>query len=189
MTILGLLVVLTSLADTTTAQGFDPGTQSAGTHRLVVLRVHDEADRTVVVSVVVGRAATISRPGVPMLRIGTTVSPDGLLNLTGSLMPTGGDATSTAIESAMTAPIALGRTARLQLGEYAVDIAWIDDKTVENSAGTSGDEVSECCVVCEGIKTCACRVQAPCGGCCDEQCGGCGQTDGQAPCSGAAILK
>jgi hypothetical protein len=66
-------------------------------------------------------------------------------------------------------------------GAWTCRIVWIHDKTV-GDVTTSDDEVSECRVVCEGIKTCPCRVQAPCGGCCDQlQCGGCGQTGSPAP--------
>jgi hypothetical protein len=42
------------------------------------------------------------------------------------------------------------------------------------AAGTA-DPVKECCVVCDGLKTCACacRVEASCGYCCAPACGGC----------------
>jgi hypothetical protein len=55
---------------------------------------------------------------------------------------------------------------------YALDVEWVD--AWESVAPPpSADSQAECCVVCSGIKTCACRVQAPCGSCCEEQCRGC----------------
>jgi hypothetical protein len=176
--ILGLLLLFASVA--TSATGVDAMPQAPVTRRLVVLRVQDAAGRTTVVSVAIGKAATITRPGTATLRICPTSSPDGLLTLTTSVASTNDRDVS---DYVLALPIALGGVARLEVGDYALNVGWIDDRTVESPLGAD-PEVAECCVVCEGIKTCACRVQAPCGGCCDEQCGGCGQTDSQTPGAG-----
>lgn len=133
------------------------------------------------VSVATGNAATMSRPGMPTLRLSPSVSPDGLLSLVAVLASTSSDATSANANAAVVGPIALGGSARLELGNFLLDVTWVDDKTVEDTATVSEGGLSECCVVCDGIKTCGCRVQAPCGGCCDQACGECGQTGGHTP--------
>jgi hypothetical protein len=177
----GLLSVLTALAGAAPVAG--PGPLPAAGPRIVTLRVHDSGSWTVVISVAIGNAATVSRPGMPVLRIRPAVSGDGLLSVTGSLVSTADDAMPLVSEVAITGPIAFGTTARLDLGSYVLDLAWIDDKTVGDTPTTSEDPVSECCVVCEGVRFCACRVQAPCGSCCDQACGGCGQTGSQTACA------
>lgn len=177
----GLLLGLTALAGA--APGTDPSPQPAANRRLVTLRVHDEGSWTVVVSVAIGNAATVARPGMPMLRISPAVSPDDLLSVTGSLVSTTNDAMPLVTEVAIAGPVVLGSTAHLELGEHVLDLAWIDDRTVVDTPVPSEDAVSECCVVCEGVRFCACRVQAPCGGCCDQACGGCGQTGSQTACA------
>jgi hypothetical protein len=182
----GLLLVLTGLVGA--APGADPRPQPAANRRLVTLRVHDEGSWTVVVSVAIGNAATVSRPGMPMLRVNPAVSTDDLLSVTGSLVSTTNDAMPLVTEVAIAGPIAFGSTAHLELGAHVLDLTWIDDKTVVNTAASPEDAVSDCCVVCEGVRFCACRVQAPCGGCCDQACGGCGQTGSETPCATAMIL-
>lgn len=132
------------------------------------------------VSVAIGNAATTSRPGMPMLRLSPDVSPDGLLSLAALLVSTSSDPSSANGNASIVGPIALGGTARLELGNYLIDVTWVDDKTVADTATASEGGLSECCVVCDGIKTCGCRVQGPCGGCCDQSCGECGQTGGHA---------
>ena len=183
----GLLLGLTALAGA--APGTDPSPQPAANRRLVTLRVHDEGSWTVVVSVAIGNAATVARPGMPMLRISPAVSPDDLLSLTASLVSTSSDATSANTDVSDVGPITFGSTARLELGNYRLDVTWTDDKTIADTATAFDDGASECCVVCEGIKTCACRVQAPCGGCCDQACGGCGQTGSQTGCAAVSVLS
>ncbi len=183
----GLLLVLTALAGA--APGADPSPRPAANHRLVTLRVHDEGSWTVEVSVAIGNAATVSRPGMPMLRISPAVSSDDLLSVTGSLVSTTNDAMPVVTEVAIAGRIAFGSTARLELGEHVLDLTWIGDRTVVDTPAPSEDAVSECCVVCEGVRFCACRVQAPCGGCCDQACGGCGQAGSQPACATATGLE
>jgi hypothetical protein len=62
-----------------------------------------------------------------------------------------------------------------QAAEHSLGIEWLG--TV-SAVGTEGraiqtSQTAECCVVCEGAKICACRVEASCGWCCVEACGGC----------------
>lgn len=179
--LVGLLLLLIALTGSAPGFSFSPGL--AGSRRMVSLKIHDYAGQTVVVSVAVGRAATISRPGAPTLRITPSVTPDGLLSLAGSAVSTSTGASPVVIDNAIAGPILLGGSARLELAGDSLDVAWVDDKTITDTFITTDDETSECCVVCEGIKTCACRVQAPCGACCDEACGGCGQIGSQARCA------
>lgn len=181
----GLLLLLTAL--TGSSPGFTFGREPAAGRRMLTLRIHDYAGQTVVVSVAVGRAATIARATAPALRISPTVNSEGLLSLAGLAVSAGTDVSSVVIDSAIAGPIALGGTARVELAGDSLDVAWIDDKTITDTITTTDDETSECCVICEGIKTCACRVQAPCGGCCDEGCGGCGQTGGHTQCVGTVF--
>lgn len=177
---MGLVAILAALAGA--APRVEPNPQLGSTRRLVTLRLHDDEDRTFMVSVAIGNAATTSRPGMPMLRLSPDVSPDGLLSLAALLVSTSSDPSSANGNASIVGPIALGGTARLELGNYLIDVTWVDDKTVADTATASEGGLSECCVVCDGIKTCGCRVQAPCGGCCDEVCGECGQTGSQTAC-------
>lgn len=184
---MGLVAILAALAGA--APRVEPNPQLGGTRRLVTLRLHDDEDRTFIASVAIGNAATTSRPGMPTLRLSPNVSPDGLLSLAVLLVSTSSDPSSANGNASIVGPIALGGTARLELGNYLLDVTWVDDRTVADTATVSEGGLSECCVVCDGIKTCGCRVQGPCGGCCDQACGGCAQTGSQTGCAAVSVLS
>jgi hypothetical protein len=114
---------------------------------------------------------------------------DGLMIITASLTSPGDEAGSASgTATSQTPPLALGDSTRLELGGYVLNVEWIDGGTAPGDPPTSGG-ASECCVMCEGITTCACRVQAPCGSCCDDACGGCDPIEGRSPCGATTVAN
>ena len=177
----GLLAILLAFASATYSQDLPqqiPGNQV----KTVVLRLQDESARFTTVTVRVGGFATMTRTGMPTLCLSPTMTADGLVIITASLTPAGDGARSaSATASSQAPPLALGDSTRIELGGYVFNAEWVEAGAGTAEPPTSGD-ASECCVVCEGMKACACRVQAPCGSCCDEACGGCDPIEGRIPC-------
>jgi hypothetical protein len=173
LSVLGLLWALTT--------GVSDGHEAKSSPQLVarrsiVLQFQDAAKRTTLVTVGIGQVATIATPGAPVLHISPTESSEKLLTLACSLVSAD---SGKVISAVLSGPIALQATTSVVLGDYFLDVTWLEEKSVESLALDADLFASECCVVCEGIKTCACRVQAPCGSCCDRECGGCADPDGQ----------
>jgi hypothetical protein len=185
--ILGISFLLASLTGVSSDPAQAP--QSAGSRRVVVLRLHDQAIPTALVSVAIGSSATLSMPGLPVLGISPTLLPDGRLQLTAGVRSLVGGAASLPADPATMAPISLGATAHVEVGAYVLDVDWVDDKSLPQPSAAETDGEPECCVICEGVGFCGCRVQAPCGGCCEVACGPCGHDEGQREHAGGIVLK
>jgi hypothetical protein len=169
--IVGLTIALAALGGSLRPTTAD---DAVGVRRLVVLGVHDTAGYRSVVTVAIGQSASITRPGLPTLVLSPRVAEDGTLHLAASLV--WGSETPVPLGIAEDTALGPGGTGRVELGPYVLDVVWLEDRTVTGLIAADAD-VHQCCVVCEGITTCACRVQAPCGSCCDAECGGCAQSD------------
>jgi len=64
-----------------------------------------------------------------------------------------------------------GEVVHIDTGGYVFDAAWEATLVLgDQQQPSGGDPSTECCVVCEGIKTCACKVQASCGSCAAPNC-------------------
>lgn len=169
-----LVILATLLCSTSVATGPVRGaTQHPGAG--ILLRLHDWFGRNTTVTVQAGGHASITWPGLSTLRLTPTIRPDGRIDIAASIEPepTADRSADAALQPATVVTLSLGEVLPIAHGGYRLDVEWMD---AWEPVGTpaSPQNQSECCVVCSGIKTCACRVQATCGSCCDEGCGGCG---------------
>ena len=179
MKLVKLLILAVLVASAGGIAGQGSATRPPPAHGGILLRLHDQVGRTTAVTVQAGGYASIAAPGLPMLRLKPTMRPDGLLGIAVSIV-TDEDARTGASTATTETTVNLGGTSHVEEAGYVLDIEWVDAWPAVAPLPSSGGQ-SECCVVCGGIKTCACRVQAPCGSCCDEECGGCTTPSPSAP--------
>lgn len=185
----GLLAIVLAFASATYSQDL-PQQIPGNLVKTVVLRLQDESARFTTVTVRVGGFATMTRTGMPTLCLSPTMSADGLLTITSSLTPAGDCARSaSATVSSQAPPSALGDSTRIELGGYVLNAEWVEAGAAGTAEPPTSGDASECCVVCEGMTACACRVRAPCGSCCDEACGGCDPIEGPSPCGTTTVAR
>ena len=161
-------VLLATLVWPTRSQG-QLNTHPVEVQQGIVLRLQDEIGRVTTLTLQNGRTGTVTRPGGPALGLTPTLSDadDGVLVLFVSLV---GGAAVKAERQELLGP---GAIVHIEHGGYLLDVQWLGTLVSGNEQSLLSPP-SECCVVCEGIKTCACKVQASCGSCaapnCDSSC-------------------
>lgn len=165
--LLGFSMALSSAASTALACG-RPASDSK-----VILRLHDAEGRVTTVTVGAGGMATITKEGMATLCLRPANPADGQLVISASLVWDASDKASLEATATALPPLQQGSLVHLDQGGYSMDIEWVSTDATQGYL-TDGGPSTECCVVCEEIKTCACRVEAPCGTCCASGCGGCG---------------
>lgn len=169
-TTVAFAVLLTVLAWPTRSQG-QLNRTSAEVRRQIVLRLQDDVGRVTTLTIPDGGTGTYSRSGLATLGLTVTIPSDtsDVLSLSVSLA-----ADQTAPIVVQTETLSPGGIIHVESGGYLLDVTWAGTVLLpEQQQPFSGDPSTECCVVCEGIKTCACKVQASCGSCsanCDARC-------------------
>lgn len=170
-TTFGLVVLLTVLVWPLPSDG-QLSENPAKIQRRIVLRLQDEASRVTTLTIPDGGTGTYTRPGLPMLRLTPTVQAPANEILSLSVSLESDESVPTVVRTETLSP---GGLDHIEAGGYVLDVTWAAMLLVgEQRQSLSRNPPIECCVVCEGIKTCACKVQASCGSCaapnCDSSC-------------------
>ena len=140
----------------------------------ILLRLATDAGEVVLV-VPSGRAASVSRTDLPILRLQPTLRESGVLDLAvsvGELDP------ESPMQPYSVLTLESGKTTHLAVGGYEFDLAWeamLETPLPNTALSPNSSGASECCVTCGNTKYCGCYVEAPCGTCCEKSCGGCGK--------------
>jgi hypothetical protein len=136
--------------------------------RQILLRLQDQASRVTTLTVSDGGTGTYARSGLATLGLTAAIvaGTNDVLSLSVSLA-----AEQPVPHVVQTISLSPGDVVHIESGGYVLDVTWAGTVLLgEQQQPFSGDPPMECCVVCEGIKTCACKVQASCGSCSAPNC-------------------
>jgi hypothetical protein len=166
-TTVAFAVLLTLLASPTLANGqLDKGPTEV--RRQILLRLQDEASRVTTLTVADGGTGTYTGSGLATLALTPTILPGTTDTVSLSVSLTGESAVPNLVQTETLSP---GGAVHIESGGYVLDVTWAGTVLLgEQPQPLNGNPLNECCVVCEGIKTCACKVQASCGSCTAPNC-------------------
>jgi hypothetical protein len=141
-----------------------PGLPADGTVVLSV-SVGDRVPATLVV--VPGATATVTMPGGTTLGLTPSLS-DTLMDLRVRELPS---QPPSATEELRDFIIRLepGGTAQFSYADAVIKIGWTGSGE-PGAAAAPDQECNDCCITCEGIRYCACKVMTVCADCCCPQC-------------------
>jgi hypothetical protein len=71
-------------------------------------------------------------------------------------------------------PLERGVETRLPWSGLPIDVRWVDTTPGGPEPPPQEGPCNQCCLVCDGVTYCGCRVDVSCGSCCCRDCGGCG---------------
>ncbi len=141
-----------------------PGVPADGTVVLSV-SVGDRAPATLVV--VPGSTATVTMPGGSTLALTPSLS-DTLMNLRVRELPSQIQGGTEELQD-FTIGLEPGGTAQFSYADAVFKIRWTGTRE-PNAAAAPDQECNDCCITCEGIRYCACKVMTVCADCCCPQC-------------------
>jgi hypothetical protein len=137
----------------------------------VTLRVEEGGRWRADLTIANGGTGTVGRTGQPSLLLRPEAEFGDRLRLIASLQPEEPDSNVASPETVVLEGVELDVPVSLDLGTYHLVVTWTGVSSPRSAS--AGDGPAECCVVCNDVRFCACRVVAPCGTCCAEKCGGC----------------
>jgi len=139
----------------------------------ILLRVTDADGRTYTLTALSGSRATFAVEGMPTVGVTSRASSTkGRLDLVIETRVSDDDwRTVSSISLGSLNPYIW-----LDVDGVWLGIEWLStlpSAEFSQSVPSPDSPPSQCCVFCGGITICACRVDAPCGWCCVDACGGC----------------
>ena len=112
-----------------------------------------------------GQQATVGRVGKGGIGM-TPLVREGWIELVIVRLPEGGE--TAAIEELARLELRRGEVGHVDAGFMTLDIEWTEliPRTGADAGALAGGPCTQCCVFCEGVWTCGCVVETPCGRCC-----------------------